>query len=58
MSHKTDMRKCDKNVSNKTYAKSKNHLSKVKELDQLVLQKVAPLLDKRGLGQSQRTSGG
>ena len=52
------MRKCDKNVSNKTYAKSKNHLSKVKELDQLVLQKVAPLLDKRGLGQSQRTSGG
>ena len=33
-------RKCYKNVSNENYAKLVNYLSKMKELDQIVLQKV------------------
>ena len=31
--------KCDKNISNKNYAKSRNYLSKMKKLDQTVIQK-------------------
>ena len=42
MSHKSEKlicKKCDNNVSNKSYAKSKSYLSKIKKLDQIVLQK-------------------
>ena len=37
MNHKTDMRKCDNNISNKNYAKI-TYLSKMKELNQIVIQ--------------------
>ena len=63
VSHKTDIQKCDKNISNENYAKLRNSLSKMKELDQfskkpLHFNKGAPLFDKRALGQSRRTGGG
>ena len=31
--------KCDRNIPNKNYAKLRNYLSKMNELDQIVLQK-------------------
>ena len=38
ISHKLVCKKCDKNISNENYAKLRNCLSKMKELDQIVLQ--------------------
>ena len=32
-------KKCDKNISNENYEKLSNHLSKMKELDRIVLEK-------------------
>ena len=37
MNHKTGMRKCNHNISNKNYAKI-HYLSKMKELNQITLQ--------------------
>ena len=38
ISHKTDMQKCDTNISDKNYAKLKHYFSKMKELNQIIFQ--------------------
>ena len=58
-------KKCNKNISNKNYAKLRNYLSEIKRIGSdcspkgaLHFNKRAPLFDKEALGQSRRTGRG